>query len=110
VGRGARRSYCILVVGAGVTDQAQRRLEALAGSNDGFAIAEMDLELRGPGELSGVRQWGPAGFRFADLLRHGDDVALARDVARRLAADGRLAAARAGLALYHRIDTTHPAG
>jgi len=110
VGRGARRSYCVLVVGAGATDQAQRRLEALAGTNDGFAIAEMDLELRGPGELSGVRQWGPAGFRFADLLRHGDQVARARDVAQRLAAVGRLPATRAALALYHRIETELPAG
>jgi len=110
VGRGARRSYCVLVVGAGVTDQAQRRLEALAGTNDGFAVAEMDLELRGPGELSGVRQWGPAGFRFADLLRHGEEVALARDVAQRLAADGRLPATRAALSLYHRIESELPAG
>ena len=110
VGRGSRRSWCILVAGMGVTDQAQRRLEALAGSNDGFAIAEMDLELRGPGELTGVRQWGPAGFRFADLLRHGEEVTLAHDVARRLAADGRLATTRAALALYHRMESELPAG
>ncbi len=95
---------------AGVTDQAQRRLEALAGTNDGFAVAEMDLELRGPGELSGVRQWGPAGFRFADLLRHGEEVALARDVAQRLAADGRLPATRAALSVYHGIESELPAG
>ena len=110
VGRGSRRSWCVLVAGADITEQAQRRLEALASSSDGFAIAEMDLELRGPGELTGFRQWGPAGFRFADLLRHGDEVALARDVARRLADDGRLAATRAALALYHPIATELPAG
>jgi ATP-dependent DNA helicase RecG len=110
VGRGTRRSWCVLVAGADITEQAQRRLEALASSSDGFAIAEMDLELRGPGELTGFRQWGPAGFRFADLLRHGDEVALARDVARRLADDGRLAAIRADLALYHPIATELPAG
>jgi ATP-dependent DNA helicase RecG len=110
VGRGPRRSYCILVAGEGLTDQAQRRLEALAGSTDGFAIAEMDLELRGPGDLTGVRQWGPAGFRFADLQRHGHEVVLARDVARRLAAGGGLAGTRSALALCHRIETELPAG
>jgi ATP-dependent DNA helicase RecG len=110
VGRGERRSWCILVVGEGATPAARRRLEALAGSNDGFAIAEMDLELRGPGELTGFRQWGPAGFRFADLLRHAGEVVLARDAARRLANEGRLEAVRTALARYHRIETELPAG
>jgi ATP-dependent DNA helicase RecG len=110
VGRGARRSWCILVAGAGATALARRRLDALAGSNDGFAIAEMDLELRGPGELTGFRQWGPAGFRFADLLRHSAEVVLARDAAQRLAREGRLDAAHSALARYHRIETELPAG
>ena len=110
VGRGNRRSWCILVAGPDTTAVARRRLETLAGSSDGFAIAELDLELRGPGELTGFRQWGPAGFRFADLLRHSREVVLARDAARSLAADGRLQATRADLALYHRIETELPAG
>jgi ATP-dependent DNA helicase RecG len=110
VGRGARRSWCILITGGEATPAAQRRLESLAISNDGFAIAEMDLELRGPGELTGFRQWGPASFRFADLLQHGGEVALAREVAGRLARDGRLAEVRSALARYHRIDADLPAG
>ena len=110
VGRGNRRSWCILVAGPDTTAVARRRLETLAGSSDGFAIAELDLELRGPGELTGFRQWGPAGFRFADLLRHSREVVLARDAARSLAAGGRLEATRADLALYHRIETELPAG
>jgi ATP-dependent DNA helicase RecG len=110
VGRGARRSWCILVAGPDATAAARRRLEALADSNDGFAIAEMDLELRGPGELAGFRQWGPAGFRFADLLRHSGEVVLARDAARRLASDGRVRAVRNALACYHRIETELPVG
>ncbi|HOC43677.1 MAG TPA: ATP-dependent DNA helicase RecG [Thermoanaerobaculales bacterium] len=110
VGRGDRRSWCILVTGEDTGAPARRRLETLAGSSDGFAIAEVDLELRGPGELTGLRQWGPAGFRFADLLRHAKEVALARDAARGLAAEGRLAATRAELARYHRIESELPAG
>jgi len=70
----------------------------------------MDLELRGPGELTGFRQWGPGGFRFADLLRHAAEVGLAREAAQRLAQDGRLDAARGALARYHRVETELPAG
>ncbi len=82
VGRGAAPGTCILI-GEPVTDEATRRLEALVGTTDGFRIAELDLEIRGPGELVGARQSGLPPFRVADLVR---DLELLR-TARRDAAD-----------------------
>jgi ATP-dependent DNA helicase RecG len=69
VGRGPWKSYCVLVTGSRPTDEARRRLDAMVETNDGFRIAEVDLELRGPGEFFGTRQSGLPEFRVADLLR-----------------------------------------
>ncbi len=110
VGRGALASWCVLMVGDEASELSRRRLEVLVESHDGFRIAEADLELRGPGELVGLRQWGPAGFRFADLLRDHDLVVTARDVAHRLASQGRLAEVRAVLEKYHRVESELPSG
>jgi ATP-dependent DNA helicase RecG len=82
VGRGSQRSFCILVSDA--TDElAQRRLEVVRGSNDGFAIAEADLELRGAGNLLGTRQSGLPPLRVASLFdpRHVRLAERARTVA-----------------------------
>jgi ATP-dependent DNA helicase RecG len=76
VGRGPFRSYCILLHGRRPSEDAQRRLQTLVDTNDGFRIAEVDLELRGPGEFFGTRQSGLPEFRVADLLR---DAALLED-------------------------------
>ena len=70
VGRGLSKSYCILLAGRSSED-AQRRIAAMTGTNDGFRIAEVDLELRGPGDFFGTRQSGLPEFRVADLLRDG---------------------------------------
>ena len=70
VGRGLKESVCALV-GAPTTDEGQRRLEAIASTDDGFKIAELDLEIRGPGELFGARQSGMPPLLVADLLRDG---------------------------------------
>jgi len=110
VGRGDLESWCVLMIGGDASDQARRRLEVLVDSHDGFRIAEADLELRGPGELVGHRQWGPAGFRFADLLRDHDLVVVARDLGVRLAAEGRLGEVRDVLEKYHRVESELPSG
>jgi ATP-dependent DNA helicase RecG len=69
IGRGAAKSYCILMTGGKVTEDGQRRLEAMVKTNDGFQIAELDLELRGPGEFFGTRQAGMPSFRVANIIR-----------------------------------------
>ena len=69
IGRGAAKSYCILMTGGKVTEEGQRRLDAMVKTNDGFQIAELDLELRGPGEFFGTRQAGMPSFRVANLIR-----------------------------------------
>jgi ATP-dependent DNA helicase RecG len=71
VGRGPWKSYCILLTAAFPGDDARRRIEAMVATTDGFRIAEVDLEIRGPGEFFGTRQSGLPEFRVADLLRDG---------------------------------------
>lgn len=69
VGRGAVQSHCILIGKAGTSPESRRRLEIMCETNDGFRIAEVDLELRGPGEMIGTRQSGIPAFRYANLIR-----------------------------------------
>jgi len=72
VGRGSDDSYCLLMYQAPLSDTARHRLGVLRDSNDGFVIAEKDLELRGPGEVMGTRQTGQMHFKIADLARDSD--------------------------------------
>ena len=72
VGRGSAASSCVLLYQAPLSQMARQRLETMRETNDGFVIAEKDLELRGPGELLGTRQTGLAQFRVADLARDAD--------------------------------------
>jgi len=72
VGRGAHESTCVLLYRAPLSEMARARLAALRDTNDGFEIAQRDLELRGPGELLGTRQTGLAQLRVADLVRDAD--------------------------------------
>jgi ATP-dependent DNA helicase RecG len=69
VGRGAAKSYCLLVESGRISPQGEQRLAAMVRTQDGFELAEMDLQLRGPGEFFGTRQAGLPGFRVANLLR-----------------------------------------
>ena len=69
IGRGAAKSYCVLMRGGKVSEEGERRLDAMVGSNDGFQIAELDLELRGPGEFFGTKQAGIPSFRVANIIR-----------------------------------------
>ena len=81
VGRGAKESYCILMVPSSLSTQALQRMEIIRQHQDGFVIAEKDLELRGAGELVGTRQTGEASFRVADLLRDQKWFTLANELA-----------------------------
>jgi ATP-dependent DNA helicase RecG len=87
VGRGGEQSYCLLVSRRKeeLTETARRRLEALVETSDGFRLAEVDLELRGEGQLLGTRQSGLPDLRFASLTRDRELVARAREWAGRLA-------------------------
>ncbi len=78
IGRGAAKSYCILMTGGKVTEEGERRLDAMVKTNDGFQIAELDLELRGPGEFFGTRQAGLPNFRVANLIRDRQLLELAK--------------------------------
>jgi len=78
IGRGAAKSYCILMTGGKVTEEGERRLDAMVRTNDGFEIAELDLELRGPGEFFGTRQAGMPSFRVANLIRDRQLLELAK--------------------------------
>lgn len=69
VGRGAAKSWCILMTGGRVSPGAQERLQAMVRTQDGFELAELDLQLRGPGEFFGTRQAGLPDFRVASLVR-----------------------------------------
>ena len=86
VGRGAAKSFCILMTGENVTEQADARLNAMVATQDGFALAELDLQQRGPGEFFGTRQTGLPEFRVANLLRDRATLELAKIEAERFAA------------------------
>jgi ATP-dependent DNA helicase RecG len=78
VGRGSEKSYCILLTGNKVSKDARERLGILTQTNDGFRIAEKDLELRGPGDIEGTRQSGALQFRLADIISDRDLLEKAR--------------------------------
>jgi ATP-dependent DNA helicase RecG len=78
VGRGAAKSYCILMTGGRVSPEAEERLNAMVRTQNGFELAELDLEQRGPGEFFGTRQTGMPEFRVANLLRDRELLELAK--------------------------------
>ncbi len=83
IGRGKHASYCVLLVSGKATPEARERLEMMRRSNDGFQIAEKDLEIRGPGEFLGTRQSGIPHFRFGNIVRDQKLLQLARDAAQK---------------------------
>jgi len=85
VGRGAAKSFCILMTGPRVSPLAEERLNAMVRTQDGFELAELDLNLRGPGEFFGTRQAGLPDFRVANLLRDRKLLELAKMEAARFA-------------------------
>jgi ATP-dependent DNA helicase RecG len=85
VGRGAAKSYCILMTGGRVSEQAEARLDAMVRTQNGFELAELDLQQRGPGEFFGTRQAGLPEFRVANLMRDRALLELAKAEAARFA-------------------------
>jgi ATP-dependent DNA helicase RecG len=81
VGRGATKSTCILLYQNKLSESARARLKVIYESNDGFAIAQADLQIRGPGELLGVRQSGVPMLKIADLGRDSDLLEMAKSLA-----------------------------
>jgi ATP-dependent DNA helicase RecG len=84
VGRGKLAGFCAVMVGEGLTEQARARLDAFAKTTDGFELAEMDFELRGPGDLFGTQQHGLPPLRIADLRRDRAILEEARGEAKQL--------------------------
>ena len=82
VGRGNQQSYCILLYGRNISEDGLKRLDVLTETDDGFAIAEQDLIMRGTGELLGTRQSGWINYHFVDYARHRDLFKLAASAAR----------------------------
>jgi ATP-dependent DNA helicase RecG len=87
VGRGSDQSYCILMRGYKLSTEAKERLETMVRTNDGFEIAEADLRLRGPGDLTGTRQSGVQDLRLASLAHDHQLLTTARNIAQRILED-----------------------
>ncbi|HLV50724.1 MAG TPA: helicase-related protein, partial [Flavobacterium sp.] len=81
VGRGAEQSYCILMTGHKLSADAKTRLETMVRTSDGFEIAEVDLKLRGPGDLMGKQQSGVLNLRIADIIKDSEILKIARSYA-----------------------------
>src|SRR5690554_3181378 len=81
VGRGAEQSYCILMTSHKLSNDSKTRMETMVATNDGFEIAEVDLKLRGPGDLMGTQQSGILNLRIADLVKDREILSLARAAA-----------------------------
>jgi ATP-dependent DNA helicase RecG len=84
VGRGGEQSYCVLMTGEELSKEARRRLETMCRTNDGFELAEVDMELRGPGDLMGTQQSGIPDLKMADLMRDREILTTARYIGNRI--------------------------
>jgi ATP-dependent DNA helicase RecG len=81
VGRGAEKSYCILLTAADIGNDAKERMKIMVATNNGFVIAEKDMELRGPGDIAGTRQSGVLNFKLASLVQDRPLLEIARNFA-----------------------------
>jgi len=84
VGRGSEQSYCILMSGSKLSEEGKTRLQTMVKSNDGFEIAEVDLRLRGPGNLMGTQQSGVLQLKIADVIKDTELLKAARDTAQQI--------------------------
>jgi len=103
IGRGAHKSFCVLMTGGKISPEGERRLDAMVRTQDGFAIAELDLELRGPGEFFGTKQAGAPSFRVANLIRDRKLLELARTEAQRIvnAEDRQISKSERNTVMFH---------
>jgi ATP-dependent DNA helicase RecG len=90
VGRGADQSYCILMTSHKLSSDSKTRMQTMVNTNDGFEIAEVDLKLRGPGNLMGTQQSGVLNLQIADIVRDRDILALAREKSHKMLTDDAL--------------------
>ena len=81
VGRGSEKSFCILLTGNKITQDGRERLKILCATNDGFKVAEKDLELRGPGDIEGTRQSGLLNFKIANIIQDRAMLEVAKNIA-----------------------------
>jgi ATP-dependent DNA helicase RecG len=81
VGRGAEKSYCILMSGSKISDDARTRLESMVRTQNGFELSEIDLQLRGPGDLMGTQQSGTLQLKVSDIVKDADILYRAREAA-----------------------------
>lgn len=84
VGRGKEKSFCILLTGSKVSKEGRERIKIMCATNDGFKIAEKDLEIRGPGDIQGTRQSGALNFKLADIVQDRDLLELAKTAAEKI--------------------------
>ena len=84
VGRGGDQSYCILMTGDKLSNDSKQRIEAMVSTTDGFEIANIDLKLRGPGDIQGLRQSGMMDFKIADIVKDEKIVAYTRQLAKKI--------------------------
>ena len=101
IGRGAAKSFCVLMTGAKVSPEGEQRLDTMVRTTDGFEIAETDLQLRGPGEFFGTRQAGLPAFRVANLIRDRELLELARREAAALVSGEEVTEVERSRALVH---------
>ncbi|MGH9521466.1 MAG: ATP-dependent DNA helicase RecG [Terriglobales bacterium] len=101
IGRGAAKSYCVLVTGNKISPEGEQRLDTMVRTTDGFEIAETDLQLRGPGEFFGTRQAGMPAFRVANLIRDRELLEAARREAAAVVAGNEVGEVERSRALFH---------
>jgi ATP-dependent DNA helicase RecG len=103
IGRGAAKSYCVLMTSGKVSPEGEQRLEAMVRTTNGFEIAELDLQLRGPGEFFGTKQAGMPDFRVANLIRDRELLVAAKGEAALVAAgpSGEISATEISQTMYH---------
>eukprot|EP01132_Coremiostelium_polycephalum_P000114 gene114-153_t len=103
VGRGDEQSYCILMTDYKLNAKSKERIQALVSTQDGFEIADMDLRLRGPGDLMGVQQSGALELRIADLSKDGHILSIARDAAKEVIREDPLLVQAHNRLIKHRL-------